>query len=206
MLSTREPQIGGGPAGGAGQVHQNPNSEFGAAEHTHTMSGLEIGLMVGIVLFFATVIGSLFWYRARKLELERMQAQSDQEADEDSFDVQDPEAEAYGEVKEGKAVPTRSFRQLFGRKWLGPKGSRFFADRSVGYEAVANKVMRGRCQPGEGHSSRDGLRVLPKISSRERACMEFIVSAYWSFHVRRAAFHLRSKSTREGVIFKAWRD
>lgn len=133
MLSTREPQVGGGPAGGAGQIHANPKSELGAAEHTHTMSGLEIGLMVGIILVFANIIGSLLWYRARKLK--RMQA--DREAG-DRPGAQDGDAEAYDEVKKPAQVLSGSFRQPFGRKWLGPKGGKFSSDAVTSYAAVAN--------------------------------------------------------------------
>lgn len=127
MLSIREPQVGGGPAGGAGQIHADPHSEFAAAEHTHTMSGLEIGLMVGTVLVFANIIGGLFWYRARKLK--RMQADEEAGA---RLGARDRDAGAYDEVKEPAQVPSGSFRQLFGRKWLGPKGGKFSSGTAPG--------------------------------------------------------------------------
>lgn len=137
MLSTREPQIGGGPAGGAGQVHEEPHKEFGSAEHTHTMSGLEIGIMVGIVLVFATLIGSLFWYRARKLK--RMKGtQRDPEAG-NSPGTKDGGTEGNEEVKRGAKVPNGSLRQLFGRKWFGTKSSEFSPDIVSGHLAVAHK-------------------------------------------------------------------
>lgn len=127
-LTTRggSSEIGGGPAGGAGQVHTNPHEDFGASEHTHTMSPVEIGIMVGIIVVFGTVIGSLFFYRARKIK--KMQA--DQAADQEAGDrpgTQDGAEMEDTDVVKSVEVPSGSFRQLFGRKWLTPKGGKFGA-------------------------------------------------------------------------------
>lgn len=122
MLAPREnSEIGGGPAGGAGQVHADPHSEFGAAEHTHTMSPLEIGIMVGVIVVFATVIGSLFFYRARKIKKTQADAEAgSRPGTKDGVEVEDTEV-----VKNAAEVPSGSFRQLFGRRWFSPKNGKF---------------------------------------------------------------------------------
>ena len=124
-------QVGGGPAGGANQVHEVPNQEFGGPEHPHAMSPLEIGIMVGVILVFATVIGSLFYYRARKIKkMQEAQAAQEQEqrpGTQDGGEMEDRD----DDVKDAAVASSGSFAQLFGRKWLGIKGGKFGAGLSL---------------------------------------------------------------------------
>lgn len=127
-------EIGGGPAGGAGQIHADPHEEFGGAEHTHDMSPLEIGIMVGVIMVFGTVIVSLFYYRARKIK----KTQADEEAGGDHPARHDGgEVEDEGVTKGPVEAPSRPIRQFFVSRWLGTRYGKSFLG--------AEKSSRCRC-------------------------------------------------------------
>lgn len=122
-------EIGGGPGGAAGQVYTDPHEEFGGPDHTHDMSPAEIGIMVGVIVVFGAVIGTLFFYRARKIkkkvaDQEAARAEGgDRPVTRHSAEIMDDK----GGVKEGVGAPSGSigsFRQLFGR-WPGVKSGKF---------------------------------------------------------------------------------
>lgn len=127
-------EIGGGPGGAAGQVHADPHEEFGGPDLTHDMSPMEIGIMVGVVVIFGAVIGTLFFYRARKIkkkfadqEAARVEEGGETSA-RDSAEIMDDKCGKDGKnEKEGAKVPSGSagsFRRLFGR-WPGVKSGKF---------------------------------------------------------------------------------
>lgn len=155
----RSSEVGGGPAGGAGQVHADPHKEFGSAEHTHTMSPLEIGIMVGVIVVFGTVIGTLFFYRARKIK----KTQVDQEGGsrpgtQDGAEIEDKDVVKGGEVSSG------SFRQLFGRKWLGLKRGKSALVLSLAVPSLT-VWLRDRLQ-GRRRPSRARLAASPRAPRR----------------------------------------
>lgn len=121
-------EIGGGPDGAAGQVYTDPHEEFGGPDHTHDMSPAEIGIMVGVIVVFGAVIGSLFFYRARKIK-KRFADHEAARAEEGGESATRDSAEIIDDKggKEGVEAPSGSFgsfRQLFGR-WPGVKSGRF---------------------------------------------------------------------------------
>lgn len=119
-------EIGGGPGGAAGQVYTDPHEEFGGPDHTHDMSPAEISIMVGVIVVFGAVIGSLFFYRARKVrksvaDHEAARAEREESATRDSAVIIDDKGGNEG--VEAQSGSFGSFRQLFGR-WPGVKSGK----------------------------------------------------------------------------------
>ncbi|SPN99984.1 uncharacterized protein DNG_02836 [Cephalotrichum gorgonifer] len=135
-LIIREPsEVGGGPGGWAGSMHANPSSELGGTERTHAMSPQEIGVMVGIILIFSALIGSLFYFRARKIKKKKADleaaavavaaaaaaAAADKDCDRPVTRDSIEEEDSKGQLGVPEAS-SGSFMQLFGNGWPGVMG------------------------------------------------------------------------------------